>query len=239
MGSELINGIGTYKERTLHAALKRYFEPDEAYHEQRYKGFIADILRDDDIIEIQTRAFNNLRRKLECFLPDKTVTVVYPAVRAKWLCWIDPQSGEISKRRRSPKTGKPYEAFIELYKIKVFLNDPHFRLNIVMVDVEEYRNLDGWSNDKKKGSHRVERIPVGIGEKIEINSTADYIKLIPEELPEKFTSQDFKKASSLSISAAQTALNVLSYVGAVSRVGKQGNRIIYTRATDEDKQLKR
>ena len=49
--------IGTYKERTLHAALKRYLEPDPACHERRYKGFIADSLHDGGVIEIQTRQF--------------------------------------------------------------------------------------------------------------------------------------------------------------------------------------
>jgi len=214
--------------------LKRYFEPNEAYHEQRYKGFIADIMRGDDIIEIQTRAFNNLRRKLEVFMQDKNVTVVYPAVRTKWLCWIDPQNGEVTKRRRSPKIGQPYEVFYELYKIKVLLNNANLKLCVIMVDVEEYRNLDGWSADKKRGSHRAERIPVGIGEKIEIISPDDYIKLIPPQLPLEFTSADFKKASALSISTAQTALNVLNYVGAVCRTGKRGNSYIYTRAADAE-----
>ena len=34
--------IGTLGERTLHAALKRFFEPDTSFHEIRYKSFVAE-----------------------------------------------------------------------------------------------------------------------------------------------------------------------------------------------------
>ena len=64
------NKIGTYKERTLHAVLKKFFEPDESKHEIKYKGYIADIINDNGISEIQTTAFHKMRKKLECFLED-------------------------------------------------------------------------------------------------------------------------------------------------------------------------
>ena len=97
--------IGTYMERTLHAELKRLLEPDETRHEVRYKGYIADILNEDGIIEVQTRSFERLRGKLSCFLADVRVTLVFPAVRQKWLVWVDPETGETTKKRRSPKAG--------------------------------------------------------------------------------------------------------------------------------------
>ena len=34
-------GIGTLQEKTLHATLKYYFEPDNTYHEIRHHGFVA------------------------------------------------------------------------------------------------------------------------------------------------------------------------------------------------------
>ena len=36
-------GIGTYNEKTLHAVLKNFFEPDSAYHEIPVNNYIADI----------------------------------------------------------------------------------------------------------------------------------------------------------------------------------------------------
>ncbi len=220
-------GIGTYGEKTLHAVLKHYLEPDASCHEVKTGGFVADIYRESGIIEIQTRSFNTLRRKLAAFLEVSTVTVAYPVARTKWLTWLDRETGEVTKKRKSPKTGSPCEAFYELYKIKQLLTHPNLRLLILMLDIEETRNLDGWSEDKKKGSSRYERIPVDIIEEICINSIADYIKLIPHNLPGEFTTKDFRKASGLSLSTAQTALNVLYSVGAVTRVGKSGNTYLY------------
>lgn len=221
------NGIGTLGEKTLHSILKNYFEPNEEKQERKISGFVADIQKENQIIEIQTRQFNRLRKKLDAFLTITDVMVVYPVVRTKWLVWIDEDTGETTKKRKSPKCGKPYEAFYELYKIKNYLKNPRFKLCIVMLDAVEYRSLNGWSANKKKGSTRYERIPTEIVDGIYINNIRDYVKLIPDGLGEQFTSKDFMKASGLSISVSKTALNVLNFVEAVTRVGKQGNRYIY------------
>jgi hypothetical protein len=96
-----------------------------------------------------------------------------------------------------------------------------------MIDAEEYRYLNGWSKDKKRGSSRCDRIPVDIVDEIWIENTADYLKLIPPTLDKQFTSKDYKKESKLPLSESQTALNVLHHIGAVNRVSKQGNLYVY------------
>lgn len=224
------NGIGTLGEKTLHAVLKQYFEPYEANHETKIGGFVADIVGEDGIIEIQTRGFDKLRRKLEVFLSVASVTIVYPIAKTKWLSWIDIETGEITAKRKSPKIGKPFEIFFELYKIKSFLTHPNLKFCIVLLDMEESRYLNGFSKNKKRGSSRSDRIPVEIRDEIYIESLADYIKLIPDTLPEQFDSKDYHKATGLTLSRAQTALNVLFHIGAVERTGKQGNLYLYERS---------
>ena len=154
-------GIGTLSEKTVHAIFKDYYEPDEDHQEIPIENYVADIYKDGEIIEIQTRQFNRMRGKLQAFLPLYPVTIVYPIPYEKWLIWIDEDSGELSKKRKSPKKGSTYQAFKELYKIKMFLKDPNIRFKFVLVNMEEYRLLNGWSHDKKKGSTRYDRIPVG------------------------------------------------------------------------------
>jgi hypothetical protein len=223
------NNIGTYKERTLHAALKCYYEPDRTRHEQPLMGYIADIINEDGVTEIQTRGFYSMKKKLETFLPELTVTIVYPAVRQKWLVWINPDTGETTSKRRSPKIGTPYIVFNELYYIRSLLIHPNLRLKVVMVDVEEYRRLDGWSNDKKRGSTRNERIPVGMGDEIAVNNISDYIKLIPDVLPDSFNTAGYAKSAGINKASAQNALNVLNLVGAVNRSGRDKKGYIYMR----------
>lgn len=61
-------GIGTLSEKTVHAVLKNFYETDPAHQEIPVENYVADILRDGEIIEIQTRSLNAMRRKLDCFL---------------------------------------------------------------------------------------------------------------------------------------------------------------------------
>ncbi len=227
-----LNGIGTYGEKTIHSVLKSYYSPDILNQEIRVGGFVADIYAENEIIEIQTRNFNKLRRKLEAFLAFAPVTIVYPVPHIKWLRWVNPQTGEISPPRKSPKLGTPYAIFPELYRIKEYLLHPNLRLKIVLMNLEEYRFLDGWSHDKKKGSTRCDRLPTELVDEVSINNCSEYRLLIPDSLSQEFTSRDFKKASRLSLGHSQTALNVLHYVGAVERIGKSGNSYLYIKNTD-------
>ncbi len=223
-----MNGIGTLGEKTVHAVLKSYLEPNRINHEIKVGGFVADVCTGKEIIEIQTRNFDKLRRKLTTFLEFAPVTIAYPIHNIKWIRWVNPQTGEISPPRKSPKPGRPYTIFPELYKIKNYLLNPNLNLKILMINLEEYRFLDGWSQDKKKGSTRCDRIPIELIDEISITCQEDYKLLIPATLTDSFTSKDFKKASGLSISQSQTALNVLHYVGAVDRIGKKGNSFLYS-----------
>jgi hypothetical protein len=149
--------IGTLGEKTLHAALKRHCEPAEAFHEAHVGRFVADILTDSGIIEIQTQAFNRLRGKLDAFLADRVVTLVYPIVRLKRILWVDAATGEVLRSRRSPKRGSFYCAFAELYKIKRQLLHPNLRLRLILLDAAERRCESG----NRKGYSKIDTVPLG------------------------------------------------------------------------------
>lgn len=69
----------------------------------------------------------------------------------------------------------------------MFLKDPNIRFKFVLVNMEEYRLLNGWSHDKKKGSTRYDRIPTDLIEEVEIRQPEDYLQFVPYELEEPFT----------------------------------------------------
>ena len=231
-------GIGTLGEKTLHAELKRLFEPDTAAHEIRVGPYIADIVGEQGIIEIQTGSFQSLRKKLAAFLEVAPVTVVYPLTHFKWLLWVNPEDGGVTSRRKSPRVGNYPDAMFELYKIMPLLTHPNLRLCLLLVDLEEYRLRDGWSKDKKKGSHRYERIPLALADRLDLRSPEDWrspeaqAAFFPESLPNPFTSKDYAKAARLSLNAAQTALRLLAHMGAAERQGKRGNLYLYTTPAD-------
>ena len=220
------HGIGTLGEKTLHAVVKNYVEPDEDYHEVPLEGYVADVYREGHVYEIQTANFNTMRGKLKAFLPLYPVTIVYPVPAVKWINWLNEETGEVTERHKSPKRGTPQAVFRELYRIKPFLKDPNLSIRILLIDVEEYRLLNGWSKNRKKGSCRHDRIPVELVEDLTLECPMDYRMLVPPEL-ERFTSKEYAKAVKLTVNRAQTALNVLFDLGVVDRVGKTGNSYLY------------
>ena len=130
-------------------------------------------------MEIQTRSFDKLRTKLDRFLPLYPVTIVYPIPHVKMLYWIDEETGEISKGRKSPLKGSPYLAFPELYKIKAYLKHPNLHLRLALLNMEEYKLLNGWSHDKKKGASRFDRIPVSIEAEVALDCRRITCSLCP------------------------------------------------------------
>lgn len=221
-------GIGTLSEKTTHAVLKHTYCPDPFYHEVPIAGSIADICTGDEIIEIQSGGFHPLKNKLERFLPLMPVTIVHPIAHTKWLHWIHPETGEVSQRRKSPKQGSAVEIFKELIYLLPYLTDPNLHICIPLLDLEEYRVMDGWSKDGKKGSHRYDRIPLGIAQEIHLDCVNDYMQLIPYPLPDPFTSKDFQKASRLSPKMTGRALKVLRELQLIQQCGKEKNAYLYT-----------
>ena len=219
--------IGTLSEKTVHAVVKNYYEPDEDKQEIPIEGLYADIFTGNEIIEIQTRSFDQVRKKLDRFLPEYPVTVVLPVPDTKWLIWIDEETGELSNPRKSPKKGSEYGAFRELYKIKQYLKKEGLTIVLLFLDMEEYRLLNGWSKDKKKGSSRYDRIPIRITKEVRFERPEDYQILIPDSLLGEFTSAEFAKAAKVNNRQASLVINILFYLNVIKRTGKRGKAYVY------------
>ena len=225
------NGIGVLSEKTLHSVIKRFIEPNEALQEVKVGGYYADIKNEDGIFEIQTRSFNKLRAKLTSYLETERVTVVYPIPAVKRLIWIDAETGELTTPRKSPKHGSYYDAFPELYKLDTLIANESLCLLLLMVDMDEYRYLNGWSADGKKGSTRHERYPIALADSLLLATKEDYEGLLPLDLCSPFTSKEFSLATKTRLRIAQTVLTVLLKRGAVQCVGKKGRLNLYMKAS--------
>lgn len=223
------HGFGTLQEKTVHAIMKQYYVPNEDYHEVPINGFIADIYTGEEIIEIQNGNFGKMRDKLASFLPEYDVYLVYPIPHKKYICWIDPETGHLSKKNLSPKKGNVYYAIPELFRIKAYLTHPRLHLRFPLIDIDEYRLLDGKRSKKNKkiGSHRYDRVPTAIEDEIIIDSLSDYLQLFPVTLADEFTSKDLAKEAKIPLQLAQETLKLTYDLGLVARVGKIGNSYIY------------
>ena len=173
-----------------------------------------------------------MRNKLDEYLMNYHVTVVHPVVVERQTFYIDPSTGEIIKGRLCKMKAGKYLAFPELYGVKQYLTNPKFHLCLVMIGVEEYRVLNPKRKNPKNGAKCNDRIPTKILDEIYINEVYDYADFLPKLLEKGFTSSDFAKAAGIGKSLAQMVLNILTYVGAVKRIGKTGNSYQYEKNID-------
>lgn len=221
------HGFGTLQEKTVHAVMKLYYEPDMDFHEVPIEGYIADIYTGSRIIEIQNGNFNRLRDKLNAFLPLYPVMVVLPIPHFRWLIYMDEESGELSARRKSPITGSIYSAFPELYKIKNYLKHPNLSFAFPLIDMDEYRLLQSRGRSKRKKGSRYDRMPLSLYDETILERPEDFIQVIPYELEEPFTVKEFAKAAHIRRDLAQITLHILYSMELVARPGKRGREYLY------------
>ncbi len=235
-GTEHIRtNIGTYKEKTLHRVLKDYFSPDRARQEVPVDRFVADVFSPDGIIEIQTSGLASMRDKLEAFLPQYHVTVVYPVAVTKWISWIDPANGSIGDRHKSPKTGRVSDVLPEMIYILPYLLHNNLTVRVVLLEMEEFRWLNGRrSLSKKRGSTRYERIPVDLLGVFDFASPADYLSQLPPLPLGEFTAKDLTVPLKLRGRRASALVRVLMEAGTICRCGKRGNAYLYRVAEGMD-----
>ena len=143
--------IGTYQEKSLHAALKDWYAAPGDLAEQPVDGYVVDLVRGNELIEIQTRNFSALKRKLATLLQHHSVRLVHPIPARKWIVRLDRDGATVLSRRRSPKRGTLLDVFDELVSIPHLVAHPRFALEVLLVAVEETRQQDGRGSWRRRG----------------------------------------------------------------------------------------
>src|ERR1051325_3054286 len=139
-----MSGIGLLNEKPLHASLKQWYARPGDRFEVPVDGFVIDIVRDDLLIEIQTRNFSSIKSKLNNLTHSQRVRLIYPIVQEKLIV-----RGAI--RRKSPKRGRWEDLFWELVSIPQLLSNPNFSLEVLMIRQEEVRRYDRKRKWRRRG----------------------------------------------------------------------------------------
>ena len=111
---------------------------------------------------------------------------------------------------------------------------PTLTIDILLIDMDEYRLQDGWGRGGKRGSHRVERFPRALVSCLRIASKQDYEVFIPSLLPAKFSARDYMLTTGLTARRGNSALRFLTTYGLLVRA-KKGRKYIYERKTTSEK----
>lgn len=250
LSDEQYDGIGTLGEKQMHAALKRFICPDRTKHEVKLFGsyghiktpdestqskrkFVADILSDDTVYEIQTGNFSPLCEKIHWILENTSynVTVIHPIAESLKISYIESESGKIGPFKRSPHHGRLEDIASELYFFRDFITSKRFSLIIMMMEANQYRKKIPQKNGRRTRSAKYEMIPSSLSGAYFFCNADDYNIFIPQSLPEIFTVQTYSKEAKIYGMDAYSIVKTLCHVGLLEQCGKIGRAVAYKRKT--------
>lgn len=221
--------IGTLREGHLHASLRAlYLEPGDLT-EVAVDGYIADILRGDTIIEVQTANFSAIARKMRDLVARRPVRLVHPVARDRWIVKLPRTPGEQPSRRKSPKHLDALDIFGELVSFPDLINHPNFELDIVLTEEESIWRYDHPRRWRRRGWAVVERRLLRVHETVSLRTAADCAALLPPGLPDEFETADLAAAIGRPRRLAQQMAYCLRGAGCIERVGSRGNAAVYAR----------
>ena len=234
------DGIGTMKEKNLHALLKFYLCEDPSCHEVPLKEtgeqegqsrMIADVLCNGTAYEVQTGSFFPLKKKVAYYL-EKTplhLTIVCPLAAVKRINLLDGQTGEVVSRRKSPKRMTEWDALGQIYWIKEWVTEKRLTVKLLLLEEEEYRLKDerpkrrGW----KRPAQKFDCYPTQLLDEIDLCGPEDYVRFIPKELEQPFAASQYAQKTGLRGVRVYGAIQILEAAGLVEKAEKKGRAQLY------------
>ena len=218
-------GIGLLNEKELHASLKQWYARPGDRLEVPVDGFVIDIVRDDLLIEIQTRNFASIKSKLTNLARCHRVRLIYPIVQEKLIVRSPARNGKAAIRRKSPKKGRLEDLFWELVSIPQLLLSPNFSLEVLMIRGEEVRRYNakrrvrrGWLIEGRRLLEVLDQRSFG--------QSTDWLRLLPDGL-ELFTTSDLASRMNTGRELAQKMAYCLREAKMIELIGKRGRANLY------------
>ena len=218
--------IGRLNEKALHADLKQWLAQPGDQFEVAVDGFIIDIVRGNTLIEIQTRNFGAMKRKLTHLLPHHPIRLIHPIAQEKWIVKLSPD-GHPQSRRKSPKRGTTADLFRELVAIPHLMLHDNLSLELLLIQEEETRTFDSTRGWRRKGWLTQERHLLAVTASHLFNTPANLMALLPTTLPAPFTTAHIAEELAIPRSLAQKMVYCLRHMNAIEMVGKDGRSVLY------------
>lgn len=220
-------GIGTLGEKTVHYALKLFFEEREEFREVPVGKYVADIKNESGICEIQTSCFSAVRLKLEAYLSQYNVNIIFPVIADKRVIRISEVSGEVVKEYKSPKHEKPYGIFKELLYLGESLYSPKLSFTIVSLAADEIL-YDRTNTGRRRGvSDKIDKLPRELIDIVHFDSVYEMGSILPFNDGDEVTADAVYKALHAKGRNGWAAVKVMEEIGFLSRIGKKGRKILY------------
>jgi hypothetical protein len=213
-------------EHSLHLEIKNWYSLPGDRFEVKIDDFIVDIVRHTLLIEIQTSNFSAIKQKLTRLLENHEIRLVYPIPQRKWIVHVT-KSGEMIRRRKSPRKGRLVDLFYELVNTPNLVKKENFSLEVLMIEEEELRCNDGKGSRRRKGISIKDRRLMNVNSKTLFKNEKDFLSFLPNHLIDPFTNKEFAKLSGVSINLARKITYCLRKMGAITPTGKKGKELIF------------
>ena len=188
---------------------------------------MIDLVREDLLIEVQTRGFSSMKQKLADLLDlGHHVRIVHPIPVNKWIVKVD-ADGDVLSRRRSPRHGDPTDVFAELVSFPGLVVDPRLELHLILTHEEEWRRHTPNRSWRRRGWTVMERRLIDVVDTLMISGPEGLADLLPTDLSEPFSTGDLATALGRPRRAAQQMAYCLRQAGVVVPVGKVRNAVKY------------
>ena len=211
-------------EQSLHNQLKEHYARPGDVVEGRVSGYVADIVRGDSLIEIQTGNFQGeFRKKIRRLLKSHRVHVVYPVAERRW---IIRREGDRRTRRVSPRRGRIEELFNELVYAPDLPTTPGFSLEVTLVDTEEDQEVK-WRGRRRTRYRTTDRRLLRVVGSRTFSRPEDYLGLMPEKLETAFTARELSRRTGLRITLARRMVYCIAKMGLLKEVGAVARAKLY------------
>jgi hypothetical protein len=192
------------------------------------EGFHIDMVRRKTLIEIQTGNFSSQKRKLNTLIEKHPVRLIFPIAQEKWIIRLGPDGTTLVGKRKSPKQGNIYHLFKELVSLPSMIENKNFSLEVLLTIEEEIRRDDGRGSWRRKGWSIFDHRLIEVVRKRLFKKPADFLKLVPQNLPDPFTTRDLANGISQPHWLAQKMAYCLRNMGLIQVRGKKGNALLYS-----------
>jgi hypothetical protein len=214
-------------ETTLHRQLKILYCGDPHGREVVVGGYRIDAIVDDELIEVQQAGLAAIRDKVRDLLKSHRVRVVKPLPARKVLVRRKRRNGKVESTRISPKHATLLDIFDELVHFCRLFPHPGLTLEILLTEQEEHRIGTRKRRWRDKGYRVEDRHLLEITDRCTLQTTADLRALLPDDLPQPFTTSDIAARAGIPRWLAQKAAYCLRETGTASLTGKIGNSLLY------------
>jgi hypothetical protein len=217
------------KEYSLHSEIKKFYSIPGDRFEAKLGSYVADILRGQLVIEIQTKNFSALKEKLQILVEKYQVRLVYPLPEKKWITYIT-KDNKVVNICKSPKKGGLTDLARELVMIPQMIENEKFSLEVLLIDEEEIRCNDGKGSWRRKGVSIKERRLLKVNSKILFQNKNDYLKMLPDGLNQIFTNKELAKLAKIPLRNARQITYCLRKSNIIHTAEKNGRELTFYKA---------